>query len=299
MRIAVTGRDGQVARALAELGGRSGHEIVALGRPTFDLSDLATIEPALKKAQPDIVVNAAAFTAVDKAESEPEAAEAVNGAGAGAVAEAAAALGVPVLQLSTDYVFDGAKPTPYREDDAVGPLGVYGRSKLAGERAVAAASPRHVILRTAWVYAPYGSNFVRTMLRIATTKPEVGVVADQHGCPTSALDVAATLIGVAERIGSEPENPELYGVFHMAARGEAVWADVAEAVFAASRQRGGPATQVKRITSADFPTQARRPANSRLDCTKLSQVYGITLPEWRASLERCVGRLVGEMHAAG
>ena len=287
MRIAVTGRDGQVARALAELGDRSGHKIVALGRPTFDLSDPATIEPALKKARPDIVINAAAYTAVDQAENEPEA------------AEAAAALGVPVLQLSTDYVFDGAKPTPYREDDAVGPLGVYGRSKLAGERAVAAANPRHVILRTAWVYAPYGSNFVRTMLRIATTKPEVGVVADQHGCPTSALDIAATLIGVAERIGSEPGNPELYGAFHMAARGEAVWADVAEAVFAASRQRGGPATQVKRITTADFLTQARRPANSRLDCTKLSQVYGITLPEWRASLERCVGRLVGEMHATG
>ena len=299
MRIAVTGRDGQVARALAELGSRGGHEIVALGRPSFDLADRTTIEPALRRAVPDVVVNAAAYTAVDKAESEPEVAEAVNGTGAGAVAEAAAALGVPVLQLSTDYVFDGAKPTPYREDDATGPLGVYGRSKLAGEHAVAEANPRHVILRTAWVYAPYGANFVRTMLRIAATKPEVGVVADQHGCPTSALDIAATLIGVAEKVVAEPENQELYGVFHMAARGEAMWADVAEAVFAASRERGGPATAVKRVTTADFPTQARRPANSRLDCTKLSQVYGITLPEWRASLERCVGRLVGEMQAAG
>ena len=299
MRIAVTGRDGQVARALAELGSRGGYEIVALGRPSFDLVDRATIEPGLRRARPDVVVNAAAYTAVDKAESEPEVADAVNGTGAGAVAEAAAAIGVPVLHVSTDYVFDGSKPTPYREDDAVAPLGVYGRSKLAGEHAVAKANPRHVILRTAWVYAPYGSNFVRTMLRIASTKPEVGVVADQHGCPTSALDIAATLIGVAAKIVAEPENLELRGVFHMAARGEAVWADVAEAVFAASRERGGPATQVKRITTAEFPTQARRPANSRLDCTKLSQVYGIVLPEWRASLERCVGRLVGEMHAAG
>ncbi len=299
MRIAVTGRNGQVAHALSELGGRAGHQMFLLARPDFDLADPGTVGPILRKVRPNVVINAAAYTAVDKAESEPEAAEAVNARGAGAVAEAAAALGLPVLQVSTDYVFDGAKPTPYVEDDDVGPLGVYGRSKLDGERAVAAANPRHAILRTAWVYAPYGANFVRTMLRIAANKPEVGVVADQHGCPTSALDIASTLIGVAERMVAEPDNMALTGIFHMAARGEAVWADVAEVIFATSRKRGGPAAKVNRITTADFPTQAKRPMNSRLDCTKLGQVYGLVLPEWRGSLERCVGRLVGEMHTAG
>ena len=204
-----------------------------------------------------------------------------------------------MLQVSTDYVFDGAKPSPYVEGDPVGPLGVYGRSKLAGERAVAAANPRHAILRTAWVYAPYGANFVRTMLRIAGNKPEVGVVADQRGCPTSALDIATTLLGVAARMASAPGDPELCGVFHMAARGEAVWADVAEAVFAASRAKGGPSATVRRITTADFPTQAARPANSRLDCTKLERVYGLVLPEWRGPLERTVSRLLNDAKSPG
>ncbi len=299
MRIAVTGRHGQVARALAEIGGRHGHEILLLGRPDLDLADPSTVEPAIRAARPDAVISAAAYTAVDKAESEPELAEQINGAGAGAVAGAAAALGVPVLQVSTDYVFDGSKAAPYVEDDPTGPLGAYGRSKLAGERAVAAATARHAILRTAWVYAPYGANFVRTMLRIAGTKPEVAVVADQHGCPTSALDIATTLLGVAARMAAEPEDKALTGVFHMAAGGEAVWADVAEAVFAASRARGGPSAAVKRITTAEFPTQARRPANSRLDCAKLRRAYGIALPDWRVPLERTVSRLIGEAQAAG
>ena len=299
MRIAVTGQNGQVARALSEIAGRHGHEVVPLGRPGLDLADPATVLPALRAAAAAAVINAAAYTAVDRAEAEPEVALAVNGAGAGAVAAAAAELGLPVLQVSTDYVFDGSKPAPYVEEDAVGPLGAYGRSKLAGERAVAEANPRHAILRTAWVYAPYGTNFVRTMLRIAGNKPEVSVVADQHGCPTSALDIASTLLGVAARLVEDPENPDLVGVFHMAARGEAVWADVAEAVFAASRAKGGPSATVKRITTAEFPTQARRPANSRLDCGKLERVYGIRLPEWRGPLERTVSRLLNDAKTAG
>ena len=299
MRIAVTGQHGQVARALSEIAARHGHEVVLLGRPALDLLAPGTVEPAVRNARAEVVINAAAYTAVDKAESEPDVAERVNGAGAGAVAAAAAALGLPVLQVSTDYVFDGSKPAPYVEEDSVGPLGAYGRSKLAGERAVADANPRHAILRTAWVYAPYGANFVRTMLRVAGNKPEVSVVADQHGCPTSALDIATTLLGVAAKLVAEPENGALVGVFHMAARGEAVWADVAEAVFAASRARGGPSARVNRITTAEFPTQAQRPANSRLDCAKLERVYGITLPEWRVPLERTVSRLVSEANASG
>ena len=299
MRIAVTGREGQVARSLAEIGPGRGHEIVLLGRPTLDLLDPATIGPAIRAARPDVVINAGAYTAVDRAETEPEIAEAVNGRGAGAVAEVARDLGVPVLQVSTDYVFDGTKTAPYVETDPTGPLGAYGRSKLLGERLVADANPRHAILRTAWVYAPFGANFVRTMLRLAGTRDEVGVVADQHGCPTSALDIAATLIRVAERMAAEPANAELAGIFHMAAQGEAVWADVAEATFAASRARGGPSARVKRITTADFPTPAKRPANSRLDGDKLARVYGIALPEWRVSLDSVVDRLLREAHATG
>ncbi len=299
MRIAVTGQHGQVARALSEIAARHGHEVVLLGRPGLDLADPGTIEPAIRSADVRAVINAAAYTAVDKAESEPDLAEAVNGAGAGAVAAAAAALGLPVLQLSTDYVFDGSKPSPYVEEDATGPLGVYGESKLSGERGVAAANPRHAILRTAWVYAPYGANFVRTMLRIAGNKPEVNVVADQHGCPTSALDIATTLLGVAARLAEAPDDAALVGVFHMAARGEAVWADVAEAIFAASRAKGGPSAVVNRITTADFPTQARRPANSRLDSSKLERVYGLALPDWPGPLERTVSRLLNEARPAG
>ena len=299
MRIAVTGQNGQVARALDEIAGRHGHEVVLLGRPALDLADPSTIAPALRDARVGAVINAAAYTAVDKAESEPDLAEAVNGAGAGAVAAAAADLGLPVLQVSTDYVFDGTKPSPYVEEDAVGPLGAYGRSKLAGERAVAAANPRHAILRTAWVYAPYGANFVRTMLRIAGSKSEVNVVADQRGCPTSALDIATTLLGVAARLAEAPDDASLTGVFHMAARGEAVWADVAEAVFAASRAKGGPSATVHRITTAEFPTQAARPANSRLDCAKLERVYGLALPDWHGPLERTVSRLLNDAKSPG
>ncbi len=297
MRLAVTGLTGQVVRALSELGPKRGVEIVTLGRPGLDLAAPETIAPALAAARPDVVVNAAAYTAVDKAESEPDLAEAINAAGAGAVARAARDLGLPVVQISTDYVFDGAKPAPYREDDPTGPLGVYGRTKLAGEQAVARENPRHAILRTAWVYAPYGTNFVRTMLRLAGARPEVGVVADQRGCPTAAEDIAATILTVAQRLRAEPGNAALTGVFHMAARGEAAWADVAEAIFATSARLGGPSASVKRITTADYPTPARRPANSRLDCAKLRDVYGITLPPWRQSLDACVERLVAELKA--
>ena len=297
MRIVVTGRDGQVARSLAEIGPTRGHEIVRLGRPTLDLLDPGTIGPAIRAAKPDAVINAGAYTAVDRAETEPEIAEAVNGRGAGIVAQVAQELDVPVLQVSTDYVFDGTKPAPYVETDPTGPLGAYGRSKLLGEHLVAQANPRHAILRTAWVYAPFGANFVRTMLRLAGLRDEVGVVADQHGCPTSALDISATLLGVAERMAAEPGDASLSGIFHMAARGEAVWADVAEATFAASAARGGPTARVKRITSAEFPTPAKRPANSRLDGRKLERVFGIALPPWRESLDGVVDRLLREPHA--
>ena len=293
MRIAVTGRTGQVARALAERAGL-GDEVILLGRPELDLAQPATIAPALAAARGDVVISAAAYTAVDKAEGERDLAFAVNGAGAGAVAAAAQALGLPLIHLSTDYVFDGTKPAPYVESDPVAPLGAYGASKLAGEAAVLAADPGAAVCRTAWVYAPFGANFVRTMLRLAETRDEVAVVADQTGNPTSALDIADALLAMARRmtVDSSPS-----GIFHMTASGDASWADLAEAVFAASAAHGGPSARVRRIATSEYPTPAPRPANSRLDCARLEQAYGIRLPEWRASVAAVVAGIIKETRA--
>ncbi len=290
MRIAVTGATGQVATSLVERAG-PGVEIVALGRPAFDLTDRAAVLAGLEAARPDVIVNAAAYTAVDKAEAEDALALRVNGEGAGHVAEAAARLGVPLLHLSSDYVFDGALDRPYREDDPTGPTGAYGRSKLAGEKEVAAACENSVILRTAWVYSPFGANFVRTMLRLGETREEVGVVADQRGNPTSALDIADGLITIAARVKAD-SSPRFRGIFHMTGSGDASWADFAETVFREAEARGRRPTRVKRIATADYPTPARRPANSRLDNEKLARVYGFRLPDWRQSAAACCARLV-------
>jgi dTDP-4-dehydrorhamnose reductase len=293
LRIAVTGTKGQVSRALAERAALREVLVISLGRPNLDLLKPDTIEQALATAAPDIVVNAAAYTAVDQAESEPGLAEAVNGHGAGAVAAAAARLSVPIIHLSTDYVFAGDLDRPYREDDPTGPIGAYGRSKLLGEIAVAAAAPNHAILRTAWVYSPFGTNFVKTMLRLAGTRDVLNVVADQHGSPTSAMDIADAILSVCRNVLERP-NKGLRGVFHMAATGYTTWAGFAEAIFAASAASGGPCAAVQPIFSSAYPTPAKRPANSRLDCTKLRAIHGIALPDWRESTTTCVMRLVSE-----
>ncbi|MDP3319328.1 MAG: dTDP-4-dehydrorhamnose reductase [Bosea sp. (in: a-proteobacteria)] len=292
MRVVVTGREGQVARALAERAAAAGATVIAVGRPELDLERPQTIAPALAVARPDIVINAAAHTAVDLAESEEARAFAINAIGAGAVATAAAALGVPVIQISTDYVFEGAAPRPYGEADATGPVSAYGRSKLAGEQAVAAATPDHVILRTAWVYAPFGRNFVRTMLRLGEEREEVSVVSDQIGCPTSALDIADGALAVARNLLQAPTQPALRGLFHMAARGETDWAGFAQAIFAEAEAFGRRPVTVRRIATRDYPTPARRPANSRLDGTKLETEHGVRLPPWQGSLATCVARLL-------
>ncbi|MFC0408658.1 dTDP-4-dehydrorhamnose reductase [Roseomonas elaeocarpi] len=296
MRIAVTGREGQVVQSLIERAAHHGVTVVAVGRPALDLARPETVLPALRDAAPDLVVSAAAYTAVDKAESEPELAERINGAGAGAVAAAAAAIGVPVVHLSTDYVFDGTLDRPYREDDPTGPIGAYGRSKLSGERAVAAANPDHAILRTAWVYSPFGANFIKTMLRVGATRDELTVVADQQGCPTAALDIADAVIAVGRNlIASRNEasrDEALRGVFHMTGSGSTNWAEFASTIFSISARHGGPEARVRPITTAEYPTPARRPANSRLDGTKLTRVHGVTLPDWRLSTERCILRLL-------
>ena len=300
MQILVTGREGQVARSLA--GRAPGHdvELLMLGRPELDLAGPAdAIVAAIEAARPDAIIAAAAYTQVDKAESEPDLAFAVNENGARAVARAAAKLRVPLIHLSTDYVFDGSKTEPYVEDDMTAPAGVYGASKLAGEHAVLAEQRNSAILRTAWVYSPFGANFVKTMLRLAETRDEISVVADQHGNPTSALEIADAVLSVAVNL-VERNEPELRGVFHTTAAGEASWADFAEAVFDTSARGGGPSATVNRISTAEYPTAAKRPANSRLDCSRLEQIHGIRLPDWRESLKVVVERLVqpGEPGAA-
>jgi dTDP-4-dehydrorhamnose reductase len=288
----VTGREGQVVRALIERAAGSDLEVVALGRPELDLTGpVDAIANAIEAAEPDMVVSAAAYTQVDKAESEPERAFAVNERGAGAVARGARRAGAPLIHLSTDYVFDGAKPSPYVESDATSPTGVYGQSKLAGEHAVLAEQPDCAVLRTAWVYSPFGANFVRTMLRLSAERDELRVVADQRGNPTSALDIADGVLAVARNLlGSD--DPALRGLFHMTAAGEASWAEFAQAIFAFSAAQGGPAAGVTPIGTADYPTPARRPANSRLSSARIEAVHGVRLPEWRASLKQVVERLV-------
>jgi dTDP-4-dehydrorhamnose reductase len=294
MRLVVTGTAGQVAECLVERGMALGHVVIPLGRPHLDLArdDAAAMRAALAVAAPEAIVSAAAYTAVDKAENEPDQAAAVNTTGAGRLAEAAQAMGVPLVHLSTDYVFSGEGDRAWREDDPTGPQGVYGATKLAGEHAVLAACPDSAVLRTAWVYSPFGTNFVKTMLHLAETREELGVVADQIGNPTSALDIADGVLAVAANLLRSGDGA-LRGVFHMAGNGETSWAGLAEAIFAASAPRGGPAARVKPITTAEYPTPAARPANSRLDCTKLAREHGVRLPAWQGSLETVIGRLLG------
>jgi len=291
MRIAITGNQGQLASSLLERGKATGHDMVAVGRPQLDLAEPDSIAAAIQAARPDLVVSAAAYTAVDKAESEPDLATAINGSGAGKVAEAAAAAGVPVIHISTDYVFDGAKPEPYVETDATGPLGVYGASKLLGEQCVAAATDNHAILRVAWVYSPFGANFVKTMLRLGESRDTLRVVADQQGGPTSALDIADAILTMGHRLTADPSR-ELRGIFHLPPQGEATWADFASEIFKDAMKHGRRPVAIERIGTSEYPTPARRPANSRLSGDKMKRVYGVSLPRWEPSLDACIDRLL-------
>jgi dTDP-4-dehydrorhamnose reductase len=292
MRIAVTGKQGQVAQSLGAVGADLDVEILLAGRPELELADAASVYPALAALKPDVIISAAAYTAVDKAESEQDVAFAINALGAGAVAEAADRLGVPILHLSTDYVFNGTKDGAYVESDPTGPTSVYGASKLEGEQRVAAAAPNHAIFRTAWVYSPHGNNFVKTMLRLGETRDTLSVVADQRGCPTSAEDIARALIAAAKVLASD-SDPRYRGIFHLIGSGEATWADFAEHIFATAGTFGRKAVSVQHITTEQYPTPAKRPANSRLSGLKLEDIYGITLPQWRQSTEKVVRTLLG------
>ena len=292
MRILVTGVHGQVARALSEQAADSGHVVQTLGRPELDLAaETNQIVSAIEAAQPEAIVSAAAYTAVDQAEQEPELAFAVNERGAGAVAHAAARLQVPLVHLSTDYVFDGEKRAPYTEADETNPLGIYGASKLAGEHQVLSQHPNSAVLRTGWVYSPFGKNFVKTMLRLARDRDENPVVADQVGNPTSAADIADGVLTVVSNLAGG-DDPRQRGIFHMTASGEASWADFASAIFRASAALDGPVAKVRPVSTAEYPTRARRPANSRLDTSRLAAVHSVRLPDWQSSLPAVVQRVM-------
>jgi dTDP-4-dehydrorhamnose reductase len=297
MRLVVTGREGQVVRSLLERAVGRDIEVVALGRPELELAGPEDrIIAAVEAARPDVLVSAAAYTQVDKAESEPELAFAINDAGPRALAKAARRMGVPLIHPSTDYVFDGSKPSPYTEEDSTGPASVYGSSKLAGEQAMLAEHGNSAILRTAWVYSPFGGNFVKTMLRLAVQRDELRIVADQRGNPTCALDIADGILAVAANL-RDSDDRRYRGIFHMTAAGEASWAEFAAAIFAESRRLGGPSAIVTPIATADYPTPATRPANSRLESSKLERVHKVRLPEWRSSLKQVVERLVQPMRS--
>ncbi len=290
LRLLVLGETGQVARALRALALAEGWLVSMAGRARLDLAS-ADVAPLLERERPALVINAAAYTAVDRAESDEAAAFALNADLPRRAAAACAAHGAPLVHVSTDYVFDGSKNEPYVETDPLAPLGVYGRSKAAGEAAVQAADGRAAVVRTAWVYSPEGANFARTMLRLATDREEVDVVADQHGCPTTADDVACACLRLGRRLCAG--EAEARGVFHAAGQGDASWAGFAEAIFAASSARGGASARVRPITTADYPTPAARPANSRLDCGKLERVAGWRPGPWREGLAQVMDRLVG------
>jgi dTDP-4-dehydrorhamnose reductase len=286
MRILVTGRNGQLATSLVERAAkRPGVEVVAVGRPELDLEDAASVGPAIAAARPDMVVNAAAYTAVDKAEQEVERAFTINRDGAAAAAAAAARLDVPFIQISTDYVYPGDKQGAYVESDAKGPLGVYGRSKLEGEMAVKAAHPSPLILRTSWVYSPFGANFVKTMLRLAGEREVLNVVDDQTGNPTSAIDIAEAILRIASGLRGG-------GTFHLCGSGEVTWCGFAREIFRLSKGMGGPSAAVKPITTAQYPTPARRPANSRMSTAAFESRFGFRLRPWQEALAETVARLV-------
>ena len=294
MRVIVTGRHGQLAQSLLELAAASAQsiEIVTLSRPEFDLGRIEDIGPAIDRLAPDVVVNAAAYTAVDKAETDSDAALLINGAAAGALAAACARRHTPIIQISTDFVFDGTKDAPYVESDATGPINVYGASKTLGEQLVATSAPRHLILRTSWVVSPFGNNFVKTMLRLAAERDRISVVDDQHGAPTYAPHLADAILRLAAAMSKAPPDDPRWGIYHVTNRGNTTWCGLARRVFTRATDFGLRAPEVAAIRSAAYPTPARRPANSRLDGSRLQGVFDVSLPPWEDGIDACLIRLL-------
>ena len=281
--VLVVGSGGQLGFELMRAGWPSEWTVVGRPRAELDVTSSRAVEDAISELRPRIVVNAAAYTAVDRAESDSEQAFAVNRDGVRYLARACKTAGATLLHVSTDYVFDGEKSGPYTEDDATAPLGVYGQSKLEGEQAVREVLGEHVILRTSWVFGAHGQNFVKTMVRLAGERDVVRVVADQHGRPTAAADIAAALVRIAER--------PIFGTFHFGGDPPATWHDLAAEVFAGLAARGRRRPRLEAITTAEYPTPARRPANAVLACEKLRRAYSIALPSWAKSLSEVLAEL--------
>lgn len=291
MRILLTGKNGQVGwelqRALAPLG-----EVIALGSAEMNLADPQAIRQTLAEVRPDVIINPAAYTAVDKAETEPDLAMAVNGSAPGILAEEAKRLNAALIHFSTDYVFDGAQTAPYTEEDSPNPQSMYGRSKLAGELAIRASGAKHLILRTSWVYGVHGGNFMKTMLRLGRERDELRVVADQFGAPTWARDLATATATLLQKWQTAQFDPMLSGVYHLTAAGRTSWHEYAVEIFRLARPWDAALAQrspsVLPISTAEFPTPAKRPANSVLSNEKIRQVFGVQLPDWQGSLRDCL-----------
>ena len=285
MNILVIGRNGQVAQALQQSLSELG-QLHILGSDQLDLAHPERIAEQVRAIAPDLIINAAAHTAVDQAESEPELAFAINATAPGIFAEEAARLGVPLIHYSTDYVFDGSKAGPYTEDDVPNPLGVYGHSKLAGEQAIAAVGGQHLILRTSWVYSTHGRNFLLTMQRLLQEKPELRIVADQIGAPTWAGTIADSTRQLIERW--QAGQAGAWGVYHLTAQGETSWFGFAQAIGEQLKAQGKPCANLLPIPSSEYPTPARRPLNSRLDCSRLQREWNVSQPDWHQALIDCL-----------
>jgi dTDP-4-dehydrorhamnose reductase len=291
MRVLVLGGSGQLGTQLRTLALPPGVELLAPTRTAVDLGDPAAIRRLIAAEPWSVVIDAAGYTNVDRAESEEHLAFAVNAQAVACLAEETGKRGIPLIYVSTDYVFDGRKGAPYMETDAAAPLNAYGRSKLAGERHVSAANPRHVILRTAWLYSPHGTNFVRTILRLAQERERLPVVADQLGCPTSAYDLAKACLDIAFVCAAKPDQ-ENYGLYHFAGAGAATWFEFANAILETAAGRLARLPELVPIPSAQYKSPASRPADSRLDCTAVQRAFGLTARPWRRALAETVDCLL-------
>jgi dTDP-4-dehydrorhamnose reductase len=288
--ILVIGRSGQVAQALARLGRIGAHQVMAVGRPQADLTRPDTLAALLARHRPAAVINAGAYTAVDEAESAREQAFAVNSAGAGHLARACAKADVALIHISSDYVFNGRARRPYHEDDEVAPLSAYGASKAGGEIEVRCAGGRHVIVRTSWLYSETGRNFLTTMLKLGHERSELAIVDDQTGSPTYAGDVADAIARIVEAV-VEGGRDDIWGTYHFASAGSTTWFGFAGEIFAHAEASGCRVPRLTPITTAEYPTPARRPAYSVLDTAKIARVFAIAAPDWRDAVARCMGCL--------
>lgn len=291
MKLLITGAQGQVGKELTQTANEKGFDVVAAGRAELDITQAQSVENYIMQCQPDIVINAAAFTAVDNAETEQNLAFAINRDGAKNIANACKKQNIPLLHISTDYVFDGTKSEPYSEDDSVSPLGIYGESKWQGEEAIRKILNNYLILRVAWVFGAQGNNFVKTMLRLGNNRDELNVVADQFGGPSPAKNIAQTLINLVEQY--QKNNTLAWGTYHYCGNSKTTWYDFAGEIFKQAFELGllDKEVKVNPITTAEYPTAAKRPGNSMLNCTKLKTTFGIEMPEWKEALKQVLKEL--------